>query len=289
MKVIDCFTFFNELDLLEFRLRLLDESVDLFVIAESDLTHSGNPKPYHFRENEKRFEKWKNRIRYLPVHQTTDGLDFETDGTSYNPAGASWKLENEQRNALAEISELVGDNDLVLLGDLDEIPDPDIFKRISAIEQPVVLSMLFHYYYMNCQNTGKERWWNGTIAVKGEQFRRMKPQHLRDQRNDLPAVKKGGWHFSYLGGTERIKLKIRSFAHTEFNKDEYTSDMNILTAITKGEDIFKRPGVSYKFRSLYFYPPHLRRIMEQYPAFIYRENKPGRWQKLYYSIKRWFT
>ena len=69
MKVIDCFTFFNELDLLEFRLKFLDQHVDMFVVAESNLTHSGKPKPYYFEENKKRFDHWMHKKRGLGTQQ----------------------------------------------------------------------------------------------------------------------------------------------------------------------------------------------------------------------------
>ncbi|MGH2552631.1 MAG: hypothetical protein ACRDEB_02875, partial [Chitinophagaceae bacterium] len=85
MKIIDCFTFFNELDLLEFRLKLLDEQVDHFVIAESNLTHSGHPKPFYFEENKSRFGPWENKIIYIPIKQSAEGLVFNKNESSYNP------------------------------------------------------------------------------------------------------------------------------------------------------------------------------------------------------------
>ncbi len=287
MKITDCFTFFNELDLLEFRLKLLDPWVDRFVIAESDLTHSGSPKPLHFQENRERFLPWEKKILYIPIHQTAEGLNFEKTET-YTPGAASWKLENEQRNALYAAYWVGSEEDLYLLSDLDEIPDPAIFKKLMRMDEPVALSMLFHYYFMNCQNTGKERWWKGTIACKGKAFSSHSPQQLRDRRNDLRSVKKAGWHFSYLGGLEKIKYKIRSFAHTEFNREEFTSDENIIAAMKKGEDIFKRPGVFYKFVSPYYYPAQLRKIMIQYPEFVYPGSKDNAFQRIFYTIKNLF-
>jgi hypothetical protein len=32
-----------------------------------------------------------------------------------------------------------------------------------------------------------------------------------------------GWHFSYLGGAEKIIEKIHSFSHVEFNNVRYTN------------------------------------------------------------------
>jgi beta-1,4-mannosyl-glycoprotein beta-1,4-N-acetylglucosaminyltransferase len=84
MKIFDCFTFFNELDLLEFRLKLLSDHVDQFVIAESNITHSGQPKPFHFEENKTRFAPWLDKIIYLQVNQSAEGLVCTTEA-SYNP------------------------------------------------------------------------------------------------------------------------------------------------------------------------------------------------------------
>jgi len=284
MKVFDCFTFFNELDLLEFRLKLLNDRVDHFIIAESNITHSGKPKPFYFEENRQRFESWKDKIIYIKLNQNTAGLEFKKE-TTYNPLGAAWKLENEQRNALIGANQLIADDDLVLLSDLDEIPDPEMFKDIDTSKGPVVLSELFHYYFLNCQNIGNERWWNGTIAASGKQFKETTPQLLRDKRNEWPVMKRAGWHFSYLGGIEKIKEKIRSFAHTEFNKAEFTNDENIMQAMEKGEDIFKRPNVHYQFVTLYYYPPHIRAIMREYPQLLHLKQKPTLWDRIYFEVK----
>lgn len=287
MKIIDCFTFFNELDLLEFRLKLLNDHVDHFVIAESNLTHSGQPKPFYFETNKARFDSWKHKIIYLPVKQNIEGLVFDNE-ISYNPQSAAWKLENGQRNALSEAASIIADDDLVLLSDLDEIPDPALLGKINPANGPVALSMLFHYYFLNCQNTGNERWWNGTIASTGKQFKATTAQKLRDKRNKLPIVKKAGWHFSYLGGLEKIKEKIRSFAHTEFNKEEFLDDKNIMEAMENGKDIFKRPGVHYQFVSPYFYPVYLRNIILQYPALLHLKRKDTVMDKMYFGIKNLF-
>ena len=288
MKIIDCFTFFNELDLLEFRLKLLEEKVDHFVIAESNFTHSGQAKPFYFEENKERYERWKNKIIYLPVQQSVAELVFDQNNNNYDTGSASWKLENEQRNALERCSSVINEDDLVLLNDLDEIPDPAILKKINPVHKPVVLSQLFHYYFLNCQNTGAERWWNGTIASTGKQFKAHTPQQLRDQRNELPSFKKAGWHFSYLGGLEKIKTKIRSFAHTEFNKEEYLDDEYILKAMVEGIYIYKRPGVQYRFYSLYCYPVYLRQGMLQYPGLLHIKRKDTVWDKMYFGIKHLF-
>lgn len=288
MKIIDCFTFFNELDLLEFRLKLLDAHVDHFVIAESNLTHSGKPKPFYFEEHKTRFAPWLHKITSIQKNQSALGLDLAKPETSYNPESAAWKLENEHRNALSAAGNLAGDDDMVIISDLDEIPDPFLLKKIDLQKGPVALSMLFHYYFFNCQNTGTDRWWNGSIVCSGKQFKQITPQQLRDNRNVYYCIPKSGWHFSYLGGLEKIKYKVRSFAHTEFNREEFLKDENIIMAMEEGRDIFNRPGMKYTFVPLNYYPRWLSGLMEQYPAFLHLKYKGRFLNRVLYSIKNLF-
>lgn len=284
MKVFDCFTFFNELDLLEFRLRLLNDYVDHFIIAESNLTFNGKNKPYNFEASRERFKEWENKITYLPVKQTTEGLHFEND-KSYNPVSAAWKLENEQRNALGQVSHLINDEDLVLVSDLDEIPDPAVLRKLKPIGEPVAFSLLFHYYYMNCQNTGESRWWQGCVAASGKMFKEITPQGLRNNRDIYRSIKKGGWHFSFLGGAEKISYKIQSYAHTEYNQEKYYDIKYIEASIKKGEDILKRKGVAFKLFPLSYYPLNIQKVMRQYPDFLLL--KPDNiFKNIYFTLRR---
>ncbi len=268
MKIFDCFTFFNELDLLEFRLQLLDSQIDFFVIAESNLTHSGMAKPYNFELNKERYSRWLHKIIYLPIQQSAAGLVFDPEQQQHNPSNGSWQLETSQRASLSLAAEKISADDIVIVGDLDEIPDPAIFKNIRPGQLPLSISMLFHNYYMNYQYKKKERWWNGSVVCTGKQFKENSPQLFRDNRNNYKRIKKGGWHFSYLGGYEKIRHKLLSFAHTEYNKPAYTDEKHIIAALEKGEDVLKRPDVKYIVARLETYPVYLQELMKQYPHFI---------------------
>ncbi len=271
--IYDCFTFFNEIDLLEARLEYLDPIVDHFVIAESNLTYSGNDKPYNFQANIDRYKKWKDKIIYLPLEQSTEGLSFNTVN-SYTPSDGAWILENEQRNGLFHIEDLIQNDDILLISDLDEFPRLEKiieFKEASSGGvkiNPHAFRQLFHYYYMNCQNVGFERIWNGSVITQGDVFKREGPQYFRDHRNDFRGIENGGFHWSFLGGLEKIKYKIHSFAHTEFNRPDLTSDEHIIKCLEEGHDVFNRPGVSYKFYPVSWYPEEIQKIMLKYPKFI---------------------
>ena len=70
MKVFDSIIFFNELELLEMRLNILNDVVDCFVITESPFTVSGNEKPLYYLENKDRFGKFNDKI----VHHITEEI-----------------------------------------------------------------------------------------------------------------------------------------------------------------------------------------------------------------------
>lgn len=274
-RIFDCFTFFNELDLLEFRLRLLSNVVDKFVICESNLTFSGNQKPYNFEENRSRYKEWEDKIIYLPIEQTKDDLPFEKVDT-YSPTNGPFLLEYQQRNALLYAAEFMNDGDIVLIGDLDEMPNPEAITAltqsgiiINGINNAVSFPMLFHYYYMNCQMEGYDKIWAGTVACFADYFKKFSPQYIRDNRayfTKLPVL--AGYHFSYLGGVDKVKIKIQSFAHTELNRPEIVSEENILNAINNGQDVFGRPGISYTVMPVESYPEPIKSLMLEYPQFI---------------------
>lgn len=272
--IFDAVCFFNEIDLLEFRMKLLDSTVDFFVISEANLTHSGKPKPYYFEENKDRFKEWEHKIIYYPIELSTEGLQFNKVD-SYTPDDGSWILENAQRNALLYLNEKVKDDDIVMISDVDEIPNYRILKAIKSgllkIHTSKSLIQSFHYFWMNYRMKGRDEFWRGTVIVPGNEFILNTPQDFRDNRNNYNAIAYGGWHFSYLGGVEKIIKKIESFAHTEFNRDDIKSEENIRQALEEGKDIFGRNDIRFeKLTSVdgVEYPPRLINLMRQYPQFI---------------------
>ena len=117
MKVIDCFMYFDEDHLLEIRLNTLYNFVEKFVIVEANLDHAGNIREPQF--DIKKFSKFKNKIQYILIK------DLPTHNNFYKKNwGPSWRRENLQRNALSMGYDNCDPNDLIMISDLDEIPDP---------------------------------------------------------------------------------------------------------------------------------------------------------------------
>ena len=120
--VIDTFMFYNELDMLEFRLKELNSVVDKFVLVESTKTFVGNDKPLYFEENKSLFKKYLHKIHYVVL--------------SNNPNGNAWAREVNQRIATGEVLKYLNlnDKDIIIAGDIDEIPDANEIAKFKKIQ-----------------------------------------------------------------------------------------------------------------------------------------------------------
>ena len=208
---IDCFTFFNELELLEIRLNYLSPIIDIFLICEATVTHSGLPKPLYYDENKHLFKEFKSKIAHVVVNNMPSVINNNR-----------WALENYQRNAILsglETLELEKD-DYLLIGDVDEIPNLDLIhlKQYGTYDQKCYM------YYLNVLS---DEHWNGTVGLEYGRLTNHfgSPQKVRDQRNHLEPIRDGGWHFGWLGNYDRVIAKIKAFAHTEVDVPQYTDHL----------------------------------------------------------------
>jgi beta-1,4-mannosyl-glycoprotein beta-1,4-N-acetylglucosaminyltransferase len=251
----DCFSFFNELELLELRLHVLAPVVDRFVLVESTKDYMNRDKPLHFQENKERFAGFLDRIVHVPVADAPNDPD-------------PWVRENHQRQCIRRGLVEAEPEDVILVSDLDEIPRPESITRYAPLPGIKLFRQDFHYYFFNVRAINLE--WCGTAMCTLEDM--VSPQHLRDVRDAIrPGVcriRDGGWHFSFFGGVERIIHKIESFAHHEFNLDEFKDPQRIEQCIREGRDIFDR-GVEFEVRSLDdSYPRYLLNNLDHYREFV---------------------
>jgi len=151
-KIIDAVFFYDELDMLTFRLTELNEHVDQFIIMESGIDFIGNSKPLIFKENEHLFEKWKDKISYLSFNELSSSeLEILDKVIKKNTLPISnFVKENNRTNIqlylliLLHNSLLSSDlymEDIVMISDIDEIPDlsklSEVIDKISFF--PVLL------------------------------------------------------------------------------------------------------------------------------------------------------
>lgn len=277
MKIYDCFTFYNELDLLELRLNYLNDCVDYFVIVESDKTFSGINKPYFFEDNKDRFKKFKDKIILVHKELNTEGMTFvKNPGTKFRKIDDYWKLEHEQRNSIMIGLNNANDEDIIIVGDVDEIPNRNAIEKYKNMYYPKHATFVLknHYYYFNCINTME------TVDVCCNNITSKKnlitTQGLRDDRYEYIRIKNGGWHFSYLGGVDNIINKIKSFSHSEYNNDKYLNKNKIQDCINNGKDLFDR-NIKYVYFDINMfkseYPEYLIENLDKFNKYIKKIEK----------------
>ena len=260
-KVYDCFTFFNELDTLELRLETLDPVVDKFVLVESDTTHSGQAKPYHYLKNCERFKRfWPKIVRVavtdMPKYCQQQSVQDQKLVLSDN----RWVRENYQRNAMLRGLADCRATDFVMISDVDEIPHPEPVSQrcFGGYRQN-----MYNYYY-NVRNTVEN--WVGTVAATYADVLAKTPQRLRDQRGQLSLVDNGGWHFSWIGDPDAAVEKLRAFAHAEYDTPEIhsllTQRMNSFVDFAgRSEQKFMPVPVDERF------PRYLREHLDKFRIF----------------------
>jgi Glycosyltransferase family 17 len=222
MKIYDCFTFFNELDLLEIRIQELYDTVDYFVIAEANMSHSGKSRDYVLSANWDRFAKYQDKIRYLQI----DDMPVTND---------SWVREKFQRDALARGLYDMQLDDLIVVSDLDEIPRAEILEMIKVDEnkyERYVLQVPLFRYKFNFLKWYQPVINNQMIVTRGHVF--TNPERERDYTHawlppapDVVYLEHAGWHFSYLGDDKNAIHKLQNFAHVEQNVPEIIDRFSI--------------------------------------------------------------
>jgi beta-1,4-mannosyl-glycoprotein beta-1,4-N-acetylglucosaminyltransferase len=249
-KVIyDCFMFFNEVELLELRLKTLYKHVDYFVLVEIGKTHTGKDKPYHYEEFSSLFEKYSDKIIYVK-HP-----GFINDD--------AWFNENAHRNLISFVLKDINDEDYVMISDIDEIPNPDaVIREINSGKEIFSLMQQLFCFYVNCTSTQE---WIGTVVAKKKLI--TSPQDMRNNRHSYEFIRDGGWHYSSMGGKERIRTKFESFAETQLNTTSLMSDENLDICLETGKDLTDRED---KWAQKYFIPlediTHTE-LLEWYPNY----------------------
>ena len=292
MRVFDCFTFFNEIELLELRLETFWDLVDYFVIVEANKTHANIPKPFNFLAHKDKFKKYLKKIRYI----------MDDSVVPYKGVG-DWSIENNQRNNILQGLQDAEPDDLIFISDLDEFPNPQTMQTllfgqfdksldvevmqyfypeeyssrtiipfqcmIRAIELlnycPLVCKMRFHGYFFDWVSVQND--WEGTVIGK---FKFMNlPQDFRNARRKLPRIVEGGWHFSYMGGIKRLLEKMYSAVECKelVEQDSRFGDADFLQQIMQnGKYIFGEQFVRCDVNDISI--PYLKKFLEKYPQFL---------------------
>ena len=260
MKIFDCFLYNDENLILEIRLNTLSKYIEKFIIIESRYDHQGNKKKLNFEINN--FKKFENKIIYLIIENFPQKL-------------SNWERENFQRNYIINGLSIAGEDDYVIISDVDEIPDLTKIVNLDNFKFTVFQQKMY-YYKINLLNK-TDPFWYGSRVCKKKYLR--SPQWLRNQKikkypfwkfykTKWNIVKNGGWHFSFLMKPEEIKKKITSFAHSEYNKNKYTDLKKIKNSIENKIDLFDRPLVYEKNNFDKTFPDYVFNNKEKFKDWI---------------------
>lgn len=281
MRVFDSFIFFNELDLLDLRLNILNDVVDYFVITESPWTVSGNSKPLYYLENKERFSKFEHKI----IHNITEEIpndysDYmekkkyhtpmggnDLNGTPYReyPIRFQRAIFNRDSSIYGAVNFGIKDEDIILTSDADEIINPLVLEDLSWFDPNnhyVCLQKAF-YYKLNYLYQDD---WMGTRISTFKTLSNYSVDLLRNMHKDSYRIEQAGWHWSFFGDADNFRLKLASYEHTENNVE--TNTANAERKIDEGIDPF---GRSIKIKTIPIddsYPEYIVNNQEKYAEFI---------------------
>ncbi len=221
-KIYDCFLFFNEIELLKIRMHTLYDHVDKFVLVESAETHQGKPKALCFDQNKELFAQFADKIIYIPLHERLNTDD-------------PWVRENYQRNQIVRGLKECNNHDIILISDLDEIADPKCFNELRyhlmrGKRHYIGTTQKMYTYFLNRFSS----LWHGTVATTYRSLKDHSPQYFRNRRNKGLRLPNSGWHFTYIGGLDKVVEKLEAFAHSEENTEGKKNRESLLKRMNDG-------------------------------------------------------
>ena len=242
MKIFDCFMYFDEEQVLDLRLNVLNDFVDYFVIVESTQNHKGIKRELLFDQS--KFQKFKNKIIYLVYDEIPKNVETISDNEDENEKDRKYIMnavyrENSQRNFITNGLQKADENDLILVSDVDEIPKLSSLNLSKIDNKILIFKQDMFYYKFNLAIPNFK--WSGTKGVKKKNLK--SPQWLRNIKDrkyaffridtffsekkytNIKIISDGGWHFSNIKNAKMLEHKLKSYLHhREFDQVSLSVD-----------------------------------------------------------------
>jgi beta-1,4-mannosyl-glycoprotein beta-1,4-N-acetylglucosaminyltransferase len=264
---------------------MLDPYVDQFVLIECVETFSGKQKPLYFQDNKERFSKYLHKIyhhvTYDPPKSFEDLqqriLDPNTDRdikdvciqaltTSNVPKGElHWLKEFYQKEMIRFAIENANaeNDDLIFVTDLDEIWNPELDYTQIENDKIYKLKQLAYSGHINVRSSED---WAGTLLTRYRNIDGACLNHLRTpSKTKYEYVNNGGWHFTFMGGPDQIKLKLESYGHQEYNNDSVKDRVKDL--LDNNQDVLGRTHFNFWIDESQL-PKYLLDNREKYKQFF---------------------
>ena len=264
-KKIDCVTFFSENFMFEFRYNVLKDFIDIFVVCESVFDHKGNKKKLNFK-----FKDYydKKKINYIVLDH------------SINKKNNPWKNQAIQREYLLSQLSFLNDEDYIFFSDPDEVPNPDVLYNFNLNKKYGIFMQKCFNYKFNLFNS-YESPWEGTRVSKKKNLKsidymrqkiiskNLKSKFWRfDKEKNIELFSNGGWHFNNIEKPEYISKKLKTFAHSEFADERFSSIKTIEKKIHDKIDLFERGHEYNQVELNESFPKYLLENTEYYNKFI---------------------
>ena len=264
--------YFDEDLVLDLRLNILNKIVDKFVIVESRIDHAGNPKKLNF--NIEKFVKFKHKIDYLIIENLPVKKKLFSFFWRNNP---SWLRENYQRNYLTKGFKDYNDNDLIMISDIDEIPNPKVITKFNINNRYGCFIQKNFQSKINLLNVTEPDWIGTKICVKKYLKSPQWLRNLKIKKKNIfkfyrpkppQLIRDGGWHFSFLKKPTQISKKIKSYAHQEYNLEKFNKIENIENKLKNKKDILGREYVYKKIEIDKSFPDFIVEHKEELKSWI---------------------
>jgi beta-1,4-mannosyl-glycoprotein beta-1,4-N-acetylglucosaminyltransferase len=265
-KIYDCITFFDEGFQANLRFNILNNYVEHFVVCESKFDHKGHYKGVKF--NVENYKEFKNKITHLVINE-------QFPDTS-NP----WKTQAFQREFIINGLDKAKPEDYIMFSDPDEIPRPEILANLKLIKKFGIFLQKMFCYKMNIYNPHESPWEGSRICLKKDlksiDFLRQKilKKNIRypfwriDKEKNIQLIDNGGWHFNYLLEPEKISKKLKTFAHTEYNRGEFTNIDVIKSNIHEMRDLFDKGNKYYRVELDNTFPNYILNNQDKFSKWI---------------------
>ena len=281
MKVFDSIIFFNELELLEMRLNILNDVVDHFVLTESPFTVSGNEKPLYYQENKDRFAKFNDKITHHITEEIPNDFSHMLEKSKFHvaykepdpygtpmidiPIRFQRALYNRNNSAFAIEKAGAKDDDLIITSDADEIINPYVLEDLDWFDSNNHYVATGPGYYFKLNFLYQDDWMGPRLCTWKHLKNTTVDQHRQDHQRAY-RIEDAAWHFSFLGDAENFKLKLASYEHTENNTESVTA--NAAQKVEEGLDPLGR-GQQYKAVPIdESYPEYIQNNQDKYADLI---------------------
>lgn len=238
------------MDLLKARLEYLGDTVDHFIISEANIDFSGKEKGFALDSKLISTLPYAHKIIYHReyIHLNSPLWLIKRIRYRKRPTRLLWKIQDAQRNALLKPLRRCNSSDIIIFSDLDEFPNENAIDQAvnflsnpGALQKRLCFSCQQLFFYYNIKNAAPKDLFYGSIFINLGTLRRLLPHKLRSQKDSLPHIQNGGWHFSYFMDVEKILNKVLAISDVE-NLSQYKnlSTEEIQQKILHGVDLYDR-------------------------------------------------